>query len=147
MCNFGTALLRDLLKQDPDNLAALDLLGFVSYFRGRPEQGEEACRRALELSPDHAYAHKGLGLNIAKRGGDLDEAIACILRAIELQPEWFDPRWDLLVTLVDAERFDQARAELRRARQELPDRSSQWDQMEGEIQRRAAGVASEDGRG
>ncbi len=130
-------LLRDLLKHDPDNVAALDLLGYVSYFRGKPEQGEEACRRALQLSPDHAYAHKGLGLNIAKRGGDIDEAVASIQRAIELEPEWFDPRWDLLVTLLAVKRFDQAREELERARLALPQRTTQWDAMEQEIRNQA----------
>jgi tetratricopeptide (TPR) repeat protein len=135
-------LLRDLLKQDPDNIGALDLLGFVAYFRGKPEQGEEVCRRVLQLSPDHAYAHKGLGLNIAKRGGDMDEAIASIQRAIELEPEWFDPRWDLLVTLVDAKRFELARAELERARQALPKHSTQWDAMEQEIHGRATAAES-----
>jgi tetratricopeptide (TPR) repeat protein len=145
---FVTAevLLRDLLKQDPDNITALDLLGFVLYFRGRPEQGEEACRRVLQLSPNHAYAHKGLGLNIAKRGGDIDEAVSYIQRAIELEPEWFDPRWDLLVTLLDAKRLDQAQADLARARQALPKHAAQWDAMEREIRSRTAAATSSEPR-
>ena len=77
-------LLREVLEAEPDNLPALDLLGFVLYFLDRPEEGEQACRRALELEPDHAYAHKGLGLNLAKRGGDLEAALGHIRRAMAL---------------------------------------------------------------
>ena len=129
-------LLRQALEVVPDNLPALDLLGFVLYFSGRPEEGEEACRRALEVNPDHAYAHKGLGLNLAKRGGDLDEAIGHIRRAIELKPDWFDPNWDLVVTLAEAGRIEAAQTELERARQFFPDYGRRWAAMAAELERR-----------
>jgi Flp pilus assembly protein TadD len=130
-------LLRNVLQDEPDNVAALDLLGFVLYFRGRPAEAEQMCRRVLELEPNHAYAHKGLGLCIAKQGGDVEVALASIRRAIELEPNWFDPRWDLVVTLLEAGRFDEARAELEQGRAAFPDRESRWSAMQSEIDKRA----------
>jgi Flp pilus assembly protein TadD len=91
----------------------------------------------LELDPNHAYAHKGLGLCIAKQGGDVEVALASIRRAIELEPNWFDPRWDLVVTLLEAGRFDEARAELEQGRAAFPDRESRWSAMQSEIDKRA----------
>ena len=130
------ALLREVLGAAPDSLPALDLLGFVLYFLGRPEEGEQACRRALELEPDHAYAHKGLGLNLAKRGGDLNEALWHIRRAVELKPDWFDPAWDLVVTLKNAGRLDEAMSELERAQSCFPEHARRWAAMENELRRR-----------
>jgi len=130
------ALLRELLESAPDNLPALDLLGFVLYFSDRPEEGEQVCRHALELEPDHAYAHKGLGLNLAKRGGDLDEALGHLRRAIELKPNWFDPAWDLVVTLKNAGRLDEAMSELEQARPCFPEFARRWAAMENELRRR-----------
>jgi len=129
-------LLREALGAAPDNLSALDLLGFVLYFLDRPEEGEQVCRRALELEPDHAYAHKGLGLNMAKRGGDLDEALGHIRRAIELKPDWMDPAWDLVVTLKNAGRLEEAMFELEKALPCFPEFARRWAALENDLRRR-----------
>jgi tetratricopeptide (TPR) repeat protein len=120
--------LRAALAQEPDNVAALDLLGFVLYFQERPAEAEAACRRVLELRPDRAYALKGLGLCLAKQGS-VDEGITYLERAIEQEPGWFDARWDLIVTLTAARRFDAADAALARARERMADRGHAWDQL------------------
>ncbi len=128
---FGRAesLVREVLAARPDHVPALDLLGFVLYFQGRPAEAEAVCRRTLELKPDHPYALKGLGLCLAKEG-DLAGAIASIERAIALKPDWFDPYWDLAVTLVDAGRMADAVAVVQRGRVALPDRARDWERME-----------------
>lgn len=123
------SLLREVLSEHPDSLPALDLLGYVLYFLGRPIEAEQVCRRALELAPDHAYALKGLGLCLARRG-EIDQAVESIERAIELKPGWFDPYWDLCVVLVEAGRCAQAIEVLSRARAALPERKADWDRME-----------------
>ncbi len=123
------ALLREVLESRPENVAALDLLGYVLYFQNRVKEAEQICRQTLELKPGHAYALKGLGLCIAKRG-DVDEAVATIESAITAKPDWFDPYWDLCVTLVDAGRYADACAVMKRARESIPSRAGDWDRME-----------------
>lgn len=133
--NFPAAeeALRLALAAKPDDVAALDLLGFVLYFQDRPKEAEVACRRALELRPNHAYALKGLGLCLAKQGA-VDEGVGFLDGAIAQDGRWFDPHWDLVVTLVAARRFDDAEAALERARGQLTDRAHEWDQLARHIE-------------
>jgi tetratricopeptide (TPR) repeat protein len=122
-------LARELIDEDPKDLVALDLLGYALYFLGKIDESEQVCRRTLELSANRPYAHKGLGLCLAKKGR-IDEATRSLERAIELKPEWFDPYWDLSVSLVDAKRYTEAIEVARRGRAALPDRAKDWDRME-----------------
>jgi tetratricopeptide (TPR) repeat protein len=122
-------IAREVANEDPGDLSALDLIGFALYFQGKFEESETICRRCLELDENRAYAHKGLGLCLAKRGRII-EAIVSLERAIALKPGWFDPYWDLAVSLVDARRFTEAIALARRGREALPDRAQDWDRME-----------------
>ncbi|HQP35163.1 MAG TPA: tetratricopeptide repeat protein [Polyangiaceae bacterium] len=130
-------LARELLEQSPDDVVTLDLLGYALYFLGQLEEAESVCRRTLELSPEHAYAFKGLGLCLAKRGR-IDDGVTALERAIALKPKWFDPYWDLSVSLVEARRYGAVFEVLRRAREALPDRATEWDKMEKHA--RAAGA-------
>ncbi len=123
------SLLREVLEHQPQNVGALDLLGYVLYFLDRAAEAEQICRQTLELKPGHAYALKGLGLCIARRG-QVDEAVATIEQAISAKPDWFDPYWDLCVTLVDAGRYADACAVIKRARDAIPSRSGDWERME-----------------
>jgi tetratricopeptide (TPR) repeat protein len=121
----------------PEDIRALDLLGYVLYFQEKPAEAEAVCRRTLDLAPNHAYALKGLGLCLAK-AGNLSAAIDSIERAIAAKPDWFDPYWDLAVTLVDAGRTSEVIAVLRRARAALPGRTAEWDRMERHARAAAA---------
>lgn len=122
-------LLREVLETEPDSVPALDLLGYVLYFLDRSAEAERVCLRTLELAPEHPYALKGLGLCLAKRGA-IDEAVRLLERAIELRATWFDPYWDLSVTLVEAGRYAEACAIITRARDAIPRRAREWDRME-----------------
>jgi Flp pilus assembly protein TadD len=129
--DFGRSesLLREILDAQPKNVPALDLLGYVLYFQDRATDAEAICRQTLELKPGHAYALKGLGLCVAKRGR-IDEAVETIEAAIAAKPDWFDPYWDLCVTLVEAGRYADACGVMKRAREAIPARAGDWDRME-----------------
>lgn len=111
--NFAQAALtlEKLLEGNPNDTDALDMLGFVRFFEGRFEDSKACCERVLALKPDHAYAHKGLGLNLA-RLGRLDEGILHLQQAMELRPAWPDPCHDLAVVLAEHGRLEQAIAVL-----------------------------------
>ena len=103
----------------PDNLTLLDLGGFVCFFLGDYLTTEAHCRRALALKPDHAYACKGLGLELA-RLGRLDEGVQSLERAIALAPQWADSYWDLAVALMEASRPDEALQAVERGETAVP---------------------------
>ncbi|MDX9720649.1 MAG: tetratricopeptide repeat protein [Myxococcota bacterium] len=111
LLEYADELIAQVLEREPENLRGLDLLGFVRYFQGDPKAAEEACRKALAIEPEHAYAHKGLGLCLAKQG-QVEQGLEHLRHAIELRPKWMDPRWDLTVTLIQAQRFEEAEANL-----------------------------------
>jgi tetratricopeptide (TPR) repeat protein len=130
-------LLHEVLSEDDSCLLALDLLGFVQYFQGRPAEAERACRRAIAIEPNRAYSNKGLGLCLAKQG-KLDEGLPFLRQAIALEPAWFDPRWDMAIVLSDAGRFDEALEALDQAERAIPTELARYAQLRAELQRRAA---------
>ena len=99
--------IEEALNLEPDNVTGLDYLGFVRFFQLRYEEAEQACRKTLEIKPNHAYAYKGLGLCLARQG-DLEQGRASLERAMDLKPKWFDPYWDLAVVLYEAYRYREA---------------------------------------
>ncbi len=134
-------LLRQVLASDADSVPALDLLGFVLYFMGQAVEAEAVCRRTLELRPNHAYALKGLGLCVAKQGR-LDEGVKHLEAAIARSPRWFDPYWDLAITLADAGRWAQAIQVVEQARGAMPERQQEWDTMERHVRTSGARARS-----
>jgi tetratricopeptide (TPR) repeat protein len=125
-------LLEELLAAEPDNLPAIDLAGFVEFFRGNPRLAETFCRRALEVRPDHAYALSGLGSCLSKQGR-IDEAIAHFERAIEVRPDWFEPWFDLAVALDRDGRHAPALELLERARERFPAKTKRIDGLAARI--------------
>jgi tetratricopeptide (TPR) repeat protein len=77
-------------------------------------------RKGIELKPDFALAHCGLGANLAYRGR-LDEAIAEYRKAIELKPDYALAHSGLGACLQGKGRWDEAIAEYRKAVQLKPD--------------------------
>ena len=129
-------LLQEILAEDAACLLALDLLGFVRYFLGRPGEAEQACRRALAIDPNRAYPNKGLGLCLAKQGR-LDEGLPYLRKAIALDPHWLDPRWDLTIVLSEAGRYDEALSTLREAELAIPEEGARFARLRREILARA----------
>jgi tetratricopeptide (TPR) repeat protein len=107
------ALLSRVLSLHPNNLKALDLMGFVRFFQRRYEECERLCRKALQIKPDHAYAMSGLGMALARQN-KLDEGIEMLERAAETSPEWPEPYWDAAVILLEANEKIRAEAILQK---------------------------------
>jgi tetratricopeptide (TPR) repeat protein len=128
-------LLTIILQDTPNDLDALDLLGFTLFFQNRPTEAEATCRKALEIEPHRAYSTKGLGLCVARQGR-VDEGIAFLREAIRLEPLWFDPRWDLAIVLADAQRWYDATEVLREAEIAIPTEKSRYAALRAEIARR-----------
>jgi radical SAM protein with 4Fe4S-binding SPASM domain len=133
-CRFEDAhrLLTKALALAPDELAILDLFGFVCFFLRDYEAAERHNRAALAREPDHAYAHNGLGLSLAKQGR-LDEARAAIERAIALAPTWYEPYHDMAVVLAEAGLRDEARAMLDQGAAAIPQAAADFARVKAAI--------------
>jgi radical SAM protein with 4Fe4S-binding SPASM domain len=122
------------LAQAPEDLAVIDLLGFVCFSLRDYEGAEGYNRRALVLKPDHAFAYNGLGLSLARQG-KLAEASAAIERAIALSPRWYEPYHDMAVVLAEAGKRDEACAMLARASAAIPESAADFARLEAAIRR------------
>ena len=71
-----------------DASLAWSYAGLASYlaWRGERTEAAQACRTALELAPDRADVHSGVGYAYRKLGMH-DEAVRCLSKAVELGPE------------------------------------------------------------
>jgi O-antigen biosynthesis protein len=132
---------RKSVEFDPNSLEAQDHLGFALYQLGLWDEAVFAYRRALEISPSSDVFQCHLGEALQKRSGvqslqkdserDLEAAVNCYCRAIELNPSNLQAIQNALEiepdnlefylqlgkTLATQGRWDEAIAQYRRALQ------------------------------
>jgi tetratricopeptide (TPR) repeat protein len=75
-----------LLQADPKNLQALNTLGAAFIKAGLLKEAEDYLRRAVVVAPDCVEAQFNLGL-VLERTGRSQEALACMRRVLELNPQ------------------------------------------------------------
>jgi len=81
-------------RLEPDDAVARFALGRVRLARGEYDQSISHLKTAIDLNPNMAQAHCGLGDSLAY-AGDLDEAMTCFAEAVRVSPT--DPyRWAFL---------------------------------------------------
>jgi len=133
-CRFEEAhrLLAKATRLAPGDLAILDLMGFVSFSLRDYEAAEKHNRIAVAYKPDHAFAHNGLGLSLARQG-KLAEGKAAIERAIALAPGWYEPYHDLAVVLGEAGLRDEACAWLDRGAAAVPEFAADFGRVKAAL--------------
>lgn len=118
-------MLRELLRNSPDNVDALRLLGVLSLAAGRLQEAERLLKRATHMAPDFADAQLDLG-KVYKEQHKLADAIAALERAIALEPGNFFGHFLLASVLAPAARTDDAVAAYRKALELRPRHSGAW---------------------
>jgi tetratricopeptide (TPR) repeat protein/2-polyprenyl-3-methyl-5-hydroxy-6-metoxy-1,4-benzoquinol methylase len=86
------------LQLDPNQPAALHLLGVLAHQLGDHTVAENLITKAIALQPGYAEAHCNLGNTIGDLGR-LDEAVACYRKAIAIQPDFAEAHGNLGNTL------------------------------------------------
>ncbi len=87
-------LAQTAARLEPDDAVVRFALGRVRLARGEYEQSISHLKNAIELNPNMAQAHCGLGDSMAY-AGSLDEAMNCFEEAVRVSPT--DPyRWAFL---------------------------------------------------
>jgi protein O-GlcNAc transferase len=103
-----------MLRQEPDNFDATNLLGLVRGVQGRLAEAAECLRRAVALDPRSVQAHRNLGIAL----GGLNQhaaAAASFEAALAIAPDDAGAHSDLGVTLATLGRHEAATAHLKRA--------------------------------
>jgi len=118
-------MLRELLRNHPDNVDALRLLGVLSLNAGRLQEAERLLRHASNLAPDFAEALLDLG-RVYKEQHKLQDAIEVLERAIALEPGNFLTHFLLASALAPAARTDDATAAYRKALELRPRHAGSW---------------------
>jgi radical SAM protein with 4Fe4S-binding SPASM domain len=109
-------LLARALSRDPRNIELLNLYGYVSFKLNNFTDAQKANQAVLELDPNNAYAHKGMGLTLS-RLGKVEEGIAFLQKAVALADDDFlDPYYDLALILYENQRKEEARRVLEEGR-------------------------------
>jgi tetratricopeptide (TPR) repeat protein len=75
-----------VLRQQPDHVDALRLLGQIAYKAGRITEAGRLLERAIAVAPDFTAAIIDLG-RILKEQDRYEEAIGCFDRALALEPD------------------------------------------------------------
>jgi tetratricopeptide (TPR) repeat protein len=84
--NKAEVQCRQILEQNPEHIATMQVLAAVAGQFGVPQRGILLVNKILELEPGHADAYIQLAKLLRQDGKD-EEAIAALKSAIELAPE------------------------------------------------------------
>ena len=102
------------VERNPTESTAQARVAEGLYKEGRHEEALAPLRKALELEPESAEWHRGVGvlLNKLKRH---EEALGLLRKAVELDPRWVHAHAELGAVLDDMGRPEEALAPLRKA--------------------------------
>lgn len=105
-------------------------LGSLQLGTGKAEDAEASFRKALELEPNNAEAHAGLG-NALRDQQQFDLAAEELSLAIEMDPAYWRFRWDLGVVNYYSGRLDAAIESTRQAIRLNPDHPGPYSTLGG----------------
>jgi len=103
----AASLLREILRDYPDNVDAMYSLGLLLVEMGQSEEGADWLTRAAARLPDDARAHYNLGL-LQQQLGRINEAEGELRRALAIEPTRLDYLHALADFLYRHGRFDEA---------------------------------------
>lgn len=109
-----------VLKQDPDNVDALHLLGVLASHGGRHDEAVARIGRAIEISPNIPALYLNLG-NVYQMKGDLELAIASFQRALALKPDFAEAHLNLGNAFQAQKAYDSALSHYEKALAIKPD--------------------------
>jgi len=101
-----------LLHLDPNDIAAINYLGWAAVRQGKPDEAEAKFRRALEVQPKGPEARRGLARSLDAQ--KKPEAVGAYRDYLELVPNDSEARARLIHLLVEQKQNDEALAELDR---------------------------------
>jgi tetratricopeptide (TPR) repeat protein len=102
-------IYRDILRQQPQHIGAMHLLGVIALRTGHSEQGAELIKKAVALNPNNAVAHCNLATAMVKLKRPA-EALASCDQAIALKPDLAEAHYNRADILLNLKRPEEALA-------------------------------------
>ena len=102
-----------LLRLDPNDITAIEYLGWINLRSGKPSEAEARFRRAVEVQPKGADGFRGLAESLEAQ--KKPEAVTAYRQYLELKPTDSEAHARFIRVLVDQGENDAALAELDRA--------------------------------
>ena len=99
-------LVKNILREDPDNINALNLMGSICMAQDLYNDAEAFLRKAVGLAPDFAVAWSVLSMSL-KEQGNSEEAVEALEKALSLEPrnaDWHSILGNLLMAWGKEER-------------------------------------------
>jgi predicted O-linked N-acetylglucosamine transferase (SPINDLY family) len=105
--NEAARLYQDVLRTNPRNFNALQLLGFVHFQRGEFEDAERIMEKAIRINPSSVDAlyNRGCALQALDR---LKEALQCFGKALTVKPDFVPAHVNRGNVLSRLQRYDEA---------------------------------------
>ncbi len=132
--NEAEPLCRSVLDREPDNPAALSLLGIMLAQVRRTQEAAELLGRAAAAMPESAEAHTNHG-NALRALGRHHDALACYERSLALKPQSAEVHYNRGLSLSDLRQYDQAIKSYERAIGLKPDYAAAWNNRGGVLQK------------
>ena len=136
----------------PERTHAGHFRGWCLFYLGRPTEAADAFNAHLQVSPEEADSHFGLGVALLESGAPL-EARASFERAIELNVGREDRRRDLAKAWIrlgdtwwETDHPDQARAAYHKGVIQYPDHYEGWEKLARALDRAGDAVKAERAR-
>jgi predicted O-linked N-acetylglucosamine transferase (SPINDLY family) len=100
-------ICREILRLQPDDFAALYLLGIINAAARRHPQAADFLGRAAALRPDEPSTHNNLG-NVLLELGRPEESLACFERALLLRADYAEAHYNRGNALRELQRLAEA---------------------------------------
>ncbi len=91
--------LKDIIKKDSKNLAALVELGNLYFDTNQPKEAIEAYRQYLAAKPDNPDVRTDLGI-MYRKTGEFDKAIEEFRKAAQSDPKHVNSRYNIGIVLL-----------------------------------------------
>jgi len=125
-------LCNEILRQQPNNPHALNLLAILARRQGHITKAVEIVARAVKAHPNVPEFRANLG-EFSRVAGQLEQSIASFRRAIDLKPQEPTFHNSLAMVLFETRDFESAIAEYRRAIQLKPDYAIAYNNLAGTL--------------
>ena len=100
-------LYAEVLRANPRNAEALQLLGVIAYQSNLHQEALDLIDQALVIQPDNAYFLSNRG-NALKELGRLEDAVASFDKSIRLRPDYADAYCNRGIALHAMQAYEQA---------------------------------------